>query len=152
MALFTGTFENKVDRKGRVSLPADFRAELPDSGDRVVYIYPSPRHDALEACDKAFMQRLVEAIEDRPLYSDEEEDLNQSIVAQARKAQLDETGRLVLPSEQAGFAGISDKAVFVGQGSRFQIWSPGRYASHVERARARARGRTLSLKPRCGDG
>ena len=147
MALFTGTFENKVDRKGRVSLPADFRSELPEDGERVVYIYPSPKHDALEACDKAFMQRLVQAIEDQPLYSDEEDDLNQSIVAQARKAQLDETGRLVLPPDHAGFAEITDKAVFVGQGSRFQIWAPDRFADHSKKARERARGRTLSLKP-----
>ncbi|NMM44523.1 division/cell wall cluster transcriptional repressor MraZ [Rhodospirillaceae bacterium KN72] len=151
MALFTGTFENKVDRKGRVSLPSDFRAELPEGGERVVYIYPSPKHDALEACDKAFMQRLVEAIEDRPLYSDEEEDLNQSIVAQARRALLDDTGRLVLPPDHADHAGIEDKAVFVGQGSRFQIWSPDRYADHAKITRERAKSRTLSLKPVGGD-
>jgi MraZ protein len=150
MALFTGTFENKVDRKGRVSLPSDFRGELPEGGERVVYIYPSPKHDALEACDKAFMQRLVEAIEDNPLYSDEEEDLNQTIVAQARRALLDETGRLVLPPDHAAFAGIDDKAVFVGQGSRFQIWAPDRFAEHSATARARAKGRTLSLKPKGG--
>lgn len=150
MALFTGTFENKVDRKGRVSLPADFRAELPEGGERVVYIYPSPKHDALEACDKAFMQRLVEAIEERPLYSDEEEDLNQSIVANARKALLDETGRLVLAADQCAHAGIEEKAVFVGQGSRFQIWAPERYSEHSERTRARAKNRTLSLKPAGG--
>lgn len=150
MALFTGTFENKVDRKGRVSLPADFRSELPEDGERAVYIYPSPKHDALEACDKAFMQRLVQAIEDQPLYSDEEDDLNQSIVAQARKASLDETGRLVLPPDHAGFAEITDKAVFVGQGSRFQIWSPDRFSEHSKQARARAKGRTLSLRPTAG--
>ena len=147
MALFTGTFENKVDRKGRVSLPADFRAELPEGGERVVYIYPSPKHDALEACDKEFMGRLVDAIEERPLYSDEEEDLNQAIVAQARKAQLDETGRLVLPPDQADFAGIDDKAVFVGQGRRFQIWAPDRFTEHNSLARARAKSRTLTLRP-----
>ena len=49
MALFAGTYENRIDRKGRVSLPADFRAELPAEGARVVYVYPSPRGGALEA-------------------------------------------------------------------------------------------------------
>lgn len=149
MALFTGTFENKVDRKGRVSLPADFRAELPEDGERmVVYIYPSPKDDALEACDKAFMQRMVDSIEEQPLFSDAEDDLGSTIVAQARKAQLDETGRLVLPPDFADFAGIEDKAVFVGRGSRFQIWSPDRATEHTRRSRERARGRTLSLKPK----
>lgn len=147
MALFTGTFENKVDRKGRVSLPADFRAELPEGGERIVYIYPSPKQDILEACDRRFMQRLVEAIEERALYSDEEEDLNQSIVGKARKALLDETGRLVLPPDMADFAGISDKAVFVGQGSRFQIWSPERHQAFTAGSRDRGRDLTLTLKP-----
>lgn len=152
MALFTGTFENKVDRKGRVSLPADFRAELPEGGERIVYIYPSPRDDALEACDKAFMQRIVDSIEDAPLYSDEEDDLGATIVASARRAHLDETGRLVLPPDFAHLAGVADKAVFVGRGSRFQIWSPERFAEHAERARQRVKGRTLPLRPKRGDG
>lgn len=150
MALFTGTFENKVDKKGRVSLPADFRAELPDDGQRVVYVYPSPRDDALEACDKVFMQRIVDSIEDAPLYSDEEDDLGASIVANARKAQLDETGRLVLPSDFAHMAGIDGTATFVGRGSRFQIWSPERFAEHSTRARQRVKGRTLPLRPKSG--
>ncbi|MEQ8603523.1 MAG: division/cell wall cluster transcriptional repressor MraZ [Marivibrio sp.] len=150
MALFTGTFENKVDKKGRVSLPADFRAELPDEGQRVVYIYPSPRDEALEACDKQFMQRIVDSIEDAPLYSDEEDDLGASIVANARKAQLDETGRLVLPPDFARLAGIDGAATFVGRGSRFQIWSPQRFAEHSDRARQRVKGRTLPLRPKGG--
>jgi MraZ protein len=148
MALFTGTFENKVDKKGRVSLPADFRAELPDGGDRLIYVYPSPRDDALEACDKVFMQRIVDSIEDAPLYSDEEDDLGASIVAEARRASLDETGRLVLPPDLARFAGISDAATFVGRGSRFQIWSPARLDEHTKDARQRVKGRTLSLRPK----
>ena len=152
MALFTGTFENKVDKKGRVSLPADFRAELPDGDERIVYIYPSPKDDALEACDKAFMQRLVDSIEDAPLYSDEEDDLGATIVAQARKALLDETGRIVLPPDFAHLAGIDDKATFVGRGSRFQIWSPERFADHAEQARRRAKGRTLALRRKPSDG
>ena len=40
MALFIGTHENKIDRKGRVSLPADYRAELPSEDDRTIYIFP----------------------------------------------------------------------------------------------------------------
>lgn len=151
MALFTGTFENKVDGKGRVSLPADFRAELPEDGARFVYIFPSPKDDALEACDKPFMERMAAAIEEAPLFSDEEDDLGSTIVAQARKAQLDDTGRLVLPGDFMTFAGIKNKAVFVGRAGRFQIWSPDRFAEHSRKARERARGRTLSLRPR-GDG
>ena len=72
MALFAGTYEYRIDRKGRVSLPADFRAELPAEGARVVYVYPSPRGGALEACDRAFMQRMADSLEQFDMFSDEE--------------------------------------------------------------------------------
>jgi Uncharacterized protein conserved in bacteria len=150
MALFTGTFENKVDRKGRVSLPADFRSELSGDDARVIYIYPAPRHDRLDACDKAFMQRLVESIEERPLYSDEEEDLSEIIVATARKTLMDETGRVVLPSDLAALVGITDTAVFVGKGSRFQIWAPEAYPAYFKMVRERGKDRTITLKPKGG--
>ena len=74
MALFAGTYENRIDRKGRVSLPADFRAELPIEGNRIVYVYPSPRGGALEACDRAFMQRMADSLEQFDMFSDEEDD------------------------------------------------------------------------------
>ena len=61
MALFTGTFENKVDGKGRVSLPADYRDLLTDADQRSFYIFPSPNLDALEACDEEFMQRVADS-------------------------------------------------------------------------------------------
>ena len=99
MALFAGTFENRIDRKGRVSLPADFRAELPADGARVVYVYPSPRGTALEACDRGFMQRMSDSIEQFDIFSDEEDDMTASIVAAARRITIDTEGRIALPPE-----------------------------------------------------
>ena len=145
MALFTGTFENKIDRKGRVSLPADFRVELPDDDDRVVYVYRSPKWAALEACDKAFMQRLADSLDRLNMFSDEEDDLSAALVADARRITLDGEGRIILPSPFIEFSGLSDRAVFVGRGSRFQIWQPAEFADYSSDARERARGRTVSL-------
>jgi MraZ protein len=145
MALFTGTFENKIDRKGRVSLPADFRVELPDDDDRVVYVYRSPKWAALEACDKSFMQRLADSLDRLNMFSDEEDDLSATLVADARRITLDSEGRIILPSLFIDFAGLSDRAVFVGRGSRFQIWQPAEFAGYSSDARERARGRTVSL-------
>ena len=100
MALFAGTYENRIDRKGRVSLPADFRAELPIEGNRIVYVYPSPRGGALEACDRAFMQRMADSLEQFDMFSDEEDDLASIIVSEARRVAIDGDGRVVLPPEQ----------------------------------------------------
>ena len=145
MALFTGTFENKIDRKGRVSLPADFRTELPNGDGRVVYVYRSPKWAALEACDKNFMQRLADSLDQLDMFSDEEDDLGATLVADARRIVLDGEGRFILPTLFIDFVGLDDRAVFVGRGSRFQIWAPAAFAEYLTTARKQARGRTINL-------
>jgi MraZ protein len=146
MALFTGTYENKVDRKGRVSLPSIFRSQLPDGDARVVYVYRSPSLPALEACDQAFMDRLADSLEAFEMFSDEEEDLGGVILADARPLALDGEGRIMIPAEHTAFAGIEERAAFVGRGRRFQIWHPEIYTEHAAASRARAKGRTLKLR------
>ena len=145
MALFAGTYENRIDRKGRVSLPADFRAELPAEGGRIVYIYPSPRGSALEACDRAFMQRMSDSLEQFDMFSDEEEDLASIIVAEARRVTIDGEGRIILLPDLLKFAGIENHVAFVGRGARFQIWDPTAFSTASEEARKRAKGRTMRL-------
>jgi MraZ protein len=144
MALFTGRHENKIDKKGRVSLPADFRAELPSEQGRVIYVFPSPRSEALIAVDRDYIQTLSDQIENEyDMFSDEEEDFSAVILADAQKISIDGDGRIVLPPDFIAFADIQDRALFVGGGSRFQIWRPSAYTAHAETTRARARGRTL---------
>jgi len=147
MALFTGTYENKVDRKGRVSLPSIFRSQLPDGDARVVYVFRSPNLPALEACDQTFMDRLADSLEALDMFSDEEEDLGSVILADARALSIDGEGRVMIPPEHSAFAGIEERATFVGRGRRFQIWQPETYDEHASATRARAKGRTLKLRP-----
>jgi MraZ protein len=147
MALFAGTYENRIDSKGRVSLPADFRAELPIEGNRIVYVYPSPRGGALEACDRSFMQRMADSLEQFDLFSDEEDDLASIIVSEARRVAIDGDGRVVLPPELIDFAGIDESVTFVGRGARFQIWDPITFTENAVLARERAKGRTMKLLP-----
>lgn len=146
MALFTGTFENKVDGKGRVSLPADYRDLLAEDPSRSFYVFPSPNTNCLEACDREFIQRVAESIEEQAeMFSEEEEGLSQ-IISSARRVSYDSTGRFVLPVEFQQFAKIADKAVFVGKAARFQIWNPEEYRSHADKARAKSKSLTLKLK------
>ena len=145
MALFTGTFENKVDAKGRVSLPAVFRAQMPKAAARLVYVYRSPNLPALEAGDQAFMDRLADSLEELELFSEAEKDLG-VILADARPLSLDGEGRIMIPADHMAFAGIAERAAFVGQGRRFQIWQPEIYGEHEVSSRARARGLTVKLR------
>lgn len=145
MALFTGTYENRIDRKGRVSLPATFRSQLPEGDGRLVFVYRSPSLAALEACDQAFMDRLADSLEQFDMFSDAEEDLGAVILADARPLSLDAEGRIMLPAEHTGFANITDRVAFAGHGRRFRLWEPETFAAHMAESRTRAKGQTFSL-------
>lgn len=147
MTLFAGTYENKVDKKGRVSLPATFRAQLPEGDGRLVYVYRSPNLPALEACDAGFMERLAESLEQFDMFSDAEAEMGAVIMADARPLSLDGEGRIMIPPEYMEFANISDRVAFAGYGRRFHLWEPARLLAHTEESRTRVKGQTFRLKP-----
>ena len=147
MALFAGTYENKVDKKGRVSLPSPFRTQLPEGDGRLVYVYRSPNLPALEACDPAFMERLAESLEQFEMFSDEEAGMGAVILADARPLSLDGEGRIMIPPEYMEFANIDGRVAFAGYGRRFHLWEPARLQTHTAESRTRVKGRTFRLKP-----
>jgi len=147
MALFAGTYENKVDKKGRVSLPAPFRAQLPEGDGRLVYVYRSPNLLALEACDQAFMERLAESLEQYDMFSDDEAGMGAVIMADARPLSLDGEGRIIIPAEYMDYANIEGRVAFAGYGRRFHLWEPARLQAHTAESRTRVKGQTFRLKP-----
>ncbi len=152
MAVFIGTFENKVDRKGRVSVPAQFRQTLAGQTFQGIVAFRSYRVAAIEACGIDFMERLNDSVSSMDLFSDAHDDLAATIFADSQQLPLDGDGRIILPSLLAEHAGITERAAFVGKGPIFQIWEPGALERHKEEARARARsqGLTLPLRPNQG--
>jgi MraZ protein len=144
--VFIGRHINKIDRKGRVSVPKPFRDALADSP--AVYVFPSFKSPALEAAGESFIRRFVDSLDDLDLFSDAQDDLAATVLANAHQLQPDPEGRVILPKVLIDHAGLGDEAVFVGRGSRFQIWSPGQFDTHNAHAfeRARARGATLPLR------
>ena len=149
MAVFIGTFENKVDRKGRVSVPAQFRQMLAGQSFQGIVAFRSYRAAAIEACGIDFMERLNDSVSSMDLFSDAHDDLAATIFADSQQLPFDGDGRIVLPPRLAEHAGIAERAAFVGKGPIFQIWEPGALEAHKEDARARARsqGLTLPLRP-----
>ncbi len=152
VAVFIGTFENKVDRKGRVSVPAPFRAALQGQVFQGIIAFRSYRAPAIEACGMDFMTRLNESVSDIDLFSETHDDLATTIFADSHQLALDGDGRIMMPAELAEHAGITDRAAFVGKGPIFQIWEPGQLDDHKQQARDRARSQGLTLPLRSGDG
>jgi len=151
VAVFIGTFENKVDRKGRVSVPAQFRQTLVGQSFPGIVAFRSYRAAAIEACGIDFMERLNDSIASMDLFSDAHDDLAATIFADSMQLPFDGEGRIILPPRLAEHAGIGERAAFVGKGPVFQIWEPGALESYKEAARTRARTQGLTL-PLRGDG
>ncbi|MCP4923646.1 MAG: division/cell wall cluster transcriptional repressor MraZ [bacterium] len=151
MALFLSTYLNKVDKKGRTSVPAPFRATLtrePLAAETLV-LFRSYKFPALEGCSLNRMQRLSESVETLDLFSDTQDDLSTAIFADAHELKIDGDGRIMLPEILCSHAGIDGKVAFVGRGGTFQLWNPGTFEEHQELVRQRAResGAKLQLIP-----
>ncbi len=149
MALLVGRHVNKIDKKGRVSVPKPFRSAFAQQEFNGVYAYPLFKSSAIEVCGESFMARLSDSLDELDMFSDEQDDLATVIMNNAEALPFDPEGRIVLPGRFLDHAEIKGDAVFVGRGRRFQIWAPDAFEGHNQRAfeRARARGATLKLRP-----
>ena len=146
MAVFIGTFENKVDRKGRVSVPAQFRQALGAQTFNGIIAYCSTRHAAIEACGMDFMEKLQAGMSSSFEYMTEEsDDLGTLLFADSHQLPYDGDGRVILPGELTDYAGITDKAAFVGFGRNFQIWQPAALTQFKADVRERAKAKRLSI-------
>jgi MraZ protein len=146
VALFLSTVVNKVDRKGRVSVPAAFRAALVGQNFAGIVAYRSFKLDAIEGCDLARIEEMSSRLDTLEQFSEEYDNLA-SIFAEAQQLAFDGEGRIVLPESLAAHAGITEAAAFVGQGRTFQIWEPERYRRHQVEIRERAKRQGTTLPP-----
>ncbi|NNG04595.1 MAG: division/cell wall cluster transcriptional repressor MraZ [Inquilinus sp.] len=143
MALFTSTYVNKVDRKGRVSVPAGFRAALDAAGAGLVYVKPNHGLGAVDGLSEAWMEQIQTRIDELDIYSEERVALETREFAETTRLPLDPEGRMILPKELMATAGITDQATFVGLGRYFQVWEPARFEEHKKRQVAAAETLTL---------
>lgn len=147
MGLFLSTFTNKVDSKGRVSVPASFRASLSQEPFQGIIVYRSYKYDALECCGYSRMAQLSQTIDEQTdIFSQTQDDLTAAIFADSMQIPFDGDGRIVLPKSLCDFAGIADRAAFVGRGQTFQIWLPETFEAFQAQARARVREGGVSLR------
>jgi MraZ protein len=146
VALFLSTHVNKVDRKGRVSVPATFRAALAGQRFPGIIVFPSFRAAALDGSGEDRIEEMMARLDRLEQFSDEYENLS-SLFAEAQRLPFDPEGRVILPPDLAEYAGITETAAFVGLGPSFQIWEPQRFAEHRAAMRERARRQQTRLPP-----
>ncbi len=145
MKRLAGSYENKIDSKGRVSVPKPFRSYFDAQGSDLIYIFPSFQQPAIEGCGEGYLDRLQDRIDGLDMYSETQADFALLTIGQALPLSFDPEGRVTLPRDMREAIGLTDSAMFVGQGDRFLIWEPsaGQAARDAAINRIRTNGATL---------
>jgi MraZ protein len=146
MDRFVSNYTLRLDAKGRISIPASYRAVLTRDGYEGLYCYPALDAPALDAGGNALLAEIEELIRGFPLYSDQREELALALYGTSETLKVDGEGRVVLSETLKAHAGISAAAAFVGLGHKFQIWEPERFRAQL----AEAKGKVRVLKRRLG--
>jgi len=145
--LFLSTYHNKVDRKGRVSVPATFRSTLATHRHpNLVILFPSLKAEALDGSGSDYMEELQSRLATLDQLSDDYDDLS-LMFADSHQLAIDGEGRIVLPESLKAHAQIADEVAFVGRGAMFQVWEPSRYAAHHDSSRQRTLRQRPALPP-----
>jgi MraZ protein len=143
---FFSHFISRLDAKGRVSVPASFRAILSREGSEGLFCVPAPDHLAVEAGGRGLMAEIEDLIGRFPPFSEEREQFATALYGTSETLKIDPEGRVILSDPLKDHAGIMDAVAFVGLGHKFQIWAPDRFSARL----SEATGKMRALKRRLG--
>ena len=148
MDRFVSHFHNRLDAKGRVSIPASFRAVLMRDGFEGLYVHPSLDADAVDCGGNALLRDIDALLERHSPYSVERDLFSTALLGTSEILKVDPEGRVVLTETVRAYAKVTTDVTFVGQGHKFQIWEPGRFRQHLEEATLRVRDLRKQLSAR----
>ena len=144
--MFLSSFENKIDKKGRVSVPSTFRSHLNSMGYNGFIAYPSFNHFALEACSQDRIEKLSNTIDSLNPFDEKRDYFATSILSESVNVQFDTEGRISLSDKLLNHAKIKNRVLFVGLGYTFQIWEPTLFEKFKSLARKKAFKNRSNLK------
>ena len=92
--MFLSSYENKIDKKGRVSVPATYRSYLSSMGYNGFISYPSFSHPALEACSQDRIEKLSNTIDSLNPFEEKRDYFATSVLSESENLQFDTEGRV----------------------------------------------------------
>lgn len=122
-----GTHQSRLDAKGRMSVPASFRAVLRSfavEGVASLILRPSHTLDCIDAWPASRFEALAAGFDKIDLFSEDQDDLATTLYADAWSVEPDKEGRIVVPDSLVQHAALTATVAFMGLGTRFQIWEP----------------------------
>ena len=125
--MFTGEYRHAVDDKGRLAVPSRFRAQL--AGNVVVARW-------LDACLAIFpmaaWDELATKVGGLPMTDPNARLLQRQLFAGAFETELDRQGRVLVPGNLRGFAGLEHEALVLGSRDHAEVWAPGRWETYSQ--------------------
>ena len=144
--MFLSTYENKLDKKGRVSVPASFRSYLSSIGYNGIICFPSFNNPTIEAWPQDRVEKISNTIDSLNPFEEKRYFFATSVLSESINLQFDSEGRISLTSKLLKHAKIKNSTIFVGQGKTFQIWEPTTFEKFKVNARKKANINRASLK------
>ncbi len=136
--MFLSSFVNKIDKKGRVSVPATFRSHINTLGYNGFISYPSFNNSALEACTQDRIEKLSNTIDSLNPFEEKRDYFATSVLSESENLQFDTEGRVSISQKLLNHAKIKNNVLFVGLGKTFQIWEPRNFDKFKTFARKKA--------------
>ena len=153
MGLFIGTHQNKLDAKGRVSVPAPFRSvlkKMSGAGEGALVaplvLRPSHQHPCIEGWTEKGFEALSAPLDQFDQFSAEHDNFAMALFGDACAMETDREGRIQLPAELVAYAGLTDSVVFIGASKTFQIWEPEAGARRLAEAKAAVKAAQMTLR------
>ena len=137
MELFVSQFINKIDKKGRVSLPSIFRNVLSNKSKNEIILFKSLKFKSIEGCSSDRINKIAKRVDELDIFSDDQDDFATSIFSEIIPTKLDNEGRFLIPENLKLYSNISNEVTFIGQGHYFQIWEPKAAIERQKRSRER---------------
>ena len=144
--MFLSVYENKLDKKGRVSVPASFRSYLSNLGYNGIICFPSFNNQSIEAWPQDRIEKISNAIDNLNPFEEKKDYFATSILSESTNLQFDGEGRILITTKLLKHAKIKNSMLFVGQGKTFQIWEPTTFEKFRVTARKKSNINRSSLK------
>jgi MraZ protein len=140
--MFSGNFENTLDDKGRVPMPARFRDTLLATGDDklVITIFEVATVPCLEAYSARGWQEFVTELQSKiGSFGQNRAVFESAYLGSAQQCQPDKQGRILLPQMQRKYAELETGIVFAGVGKKFRVFAAEGYEKVLTQYRSMLR-------------
>jgi MraZ protein len=137
MDRFLSNAINRIDAKGRVSVPAHFRAVVQKRGYSDLYALRGLETPSLDVGGPDLLDRYEERIAKEDPFLQTADDMSFFCHGDGAFLKLDQDGRITVTDFIREHTGIRDEVAFVGRGQFFQIWEPERLSAHGAAVRSR---------------